>query len=166
MKDDKPDYIRIAREQFGCDDVLVIAKLYALEIDGSSDCLPATYVLGLKQNEELLMLVPTTQKIEPFVSEWQLCKQFRDIAKLIYGDDLEEIKKNLTRNDGYNAMTNISFYVDYDTDCRFDNEEFISKFENRAFDVEFVIIFENKYAVTQLDNEIMIYESDRNTAKT
>lgn len=160
----KPDYESIARKEYGYTDIYAITLVNSEKI--ADKTWPRShysmFVWGVCQSNELLIVIPQNKKDKPFTVEWQLCKSFREIATQIYNEPFEQIREKLTdKHGGYNAMTNLGFYSDCEYNLYMDNEELMSLFGNRAFDTEFVIVFEEKYAAAQLNGEIVIYTSAR-----
>lgn len=149
-KDD--DAKRIAIEQFGMEEVWVVAA-GATNSSFNKLLIQETYqfpyyVLGIKNKEELFIVVPHLKRYPAYEIEWVFDTSFQDIVKKLN----EFANETICTLDTYNKFIFI------------DNEELIKACKEiptyLSLDVNFILFFDYSYYIGQSNHEILIFPAD------
>ncbi len=150
----RSDAIAIAKNNYGCDEVLVISH-----VTGHGSSRWYLGVLAVKGDDEIYFVMPSSPDESIYELEWPFNTPFRNIAGLALGHDLE-VETESTSNgiafyDSYGLMPK-----SYNGECL----ELVELIQNETLDVPFMIEFEygQVYAV-QVGGEVKIFSKSQNT---
>ena len=148
IKENKMDDAkRIAIEQFGMDEVWVVYP-------GSSGSTITTqesanlpiYVLGVKNGEELFIIVPQLKKYPAYEREWVFNTSFQDIVA-----KLNDFAGNtICSPDDYHYFKFIDNIIN-------DKIKWYKTLDGVPLDVDFIMQYRYEYIIVQSNHEIMIF---------
>ncbi len=151
----RDDAERIARKDFHFDEIslIVSGSSYSevVDPDRRTGIGYIYYVLGERNGEDALIIVPRLKSEEPYEAEWSLCEPFEACMEK-FG---EVLGRPVTKEDYAENRFAVEFL---DNDHLIEEKAPLLKWE--GLDVNFVICFLDKYFLAQVDGELVVYYRD------